>query len=1247
MRANCPSCNTAYQVDDAKIPPTGAKLKCSKCSTLFPIGGKAAASAAVPLPGSVGPAAVPLPGQVRSATGAVPLPGSVGPGPGEAAVALPGTAGQSDRTMAVPLPGGAPGAAVPLPSGPGAFTGAAVPLPASPRNELAAADPNDAFDPPPQAGVDSLTESEVDLAGGEADPFALDLSQPPPPPAPRPATAAAPAPAPAEDVDPFAMDFGEPAAPAAAPPADDVDPFAMDFGEPAAPAPSRPPTAVPQASRPPTAGPAADPFGGDNLEFDPTAPSKPQAADDLEADLSAPIAGSAPAPQPQGDDLELLDFIDDAEQAAKAKSKGRPSRKATFDGFQVRNRAGKIFGPMPESEVVKLLAEGKLLGNEEITRDGESWQPFGSHGPFGEALQKLMEAPGGLPGASSDGNAPDLAGEAAPDVNERIKQIYGGRMAGIVIVDSAESVRKIKKRLPLIIGGAVLGLLVAFGAYLGFTPYGFFGYRHFFPPVIKPGSALYKNITAGREDLAKSTHGSLESAIAQADTVLRANDQFIDARSLYALAAFTLKAQYGEASGDAIARAHKYVEEMKVAQPTNPDVVAAAGAEALVLGNAAEQRPLLEKALAALIKTRPQGAAQVALELASSYAKAHDAVHAKQYFTQAEGLGESHAHALALHAEYLVSVEHDAPAAGKLLAQAAKEAPDNGPVVLQLAGLRVGVLADPEHVESLLAPILEDAKAKQLSTEEQARAHALLGMVRVYEKKLADAEVEFKKATALAPKSAAVEAAYAGYLLKRGLFDQAQPLFQDAYNQHPDDLEVLDGLVVSLVGNDQPANAEKLVADGAARFPKSARIAVLRGLVAQGEDKVLEAEAEFKKAIELDPKYTRADLHLGQVYLKTDKLKEAHHILEAALKKAPDDPELNTAWGELAMAENRVDDAQKIFEQAIKLDNDSAPAHLGRARALLAKSQLADAQGEAELAIKQDERLPGNHTTLGDVFFAQGDFDKARGEFQAAIKQDSKDDSAYLMLGRSLFSMGNFDEAQVAFENAHTLSKSSYHPFFWLALTHLKKHEITQAIEAMNDALDNGGQADPDVHYNFGLIYKAGDGHYNDALDEFKTALKLRPKYVEVLDALGDALADASDFKAAQTYYEQAFSTDGTKAALLGKIATALYKQGQLPKAIDAWKRHIAADPTAVGDYYQIGQAYTDLNRKKDAVAAFKTATVKDPKNAKPFRALGFAYKESNRNRDAIAAFRKYLELSPKADDAKDIQLEIDGLTGN
>ena len=37
MNVECPSCHSNYNVDPSKIPPTGARFKCRKCSSIVEV----------------------------------------------------------------------------------------------------------------------------------------------------------------------------------------------------------------------------------------------------------------------------------------------------------------------------------------------------------------------------------------------------------------------------------------------------------------------------------------------------------------------------------------------------------------------------------------------------------------------------------------------------------------------------------------------------------------------------------------------------------------------------------------------------------------------------------------------------------------------------------------------------------------------------------------------------------------------------------------------------------------------------------------------------------------------------------------------------------------------------------------------------------------------------------------------------------------------------------------------------------
>lgn len=1211
MRVSCPKCSTTFEVNEAKIPPTGAKLKCSKCQTLFPIsvsqpqvtlGNSAPRPPTAPRPAAKAP--VP-PGPAGG--GAIPLPGSLGDDPFGDSIPLPGSGAASD---AIALPGAA---------------GGDDPFAADFGESATSASPAAAEDPfgfdPGGSGGDSVP-LPGNGGGGSDDPFGELPGE------------AAPAPAAAAGGDPFGFDLPAEEAPA---PAD--DPFAelgQAVGGGRGPAPVPPDLGDPFAASfdEPSAAPAASASPGDDMEFDPTAP--PPAGpppDEFEADLNARAPAPMPEAAPTGDDLELLDFIDDA--AAAAGNKGRPrARKTQSDGFQIRNRQNKTFGPMPEAEVVKMLGDGRLLGNEEITQDGENWVALGAHPAFAEALARLMEAPGTLPGADSP-SALDAAPAPTVDPNARLKQLYGDRMAQMTIVDSRASRDRIKKYLPVIAaGGAGLALLLG-GLSMGFTSYGVFGFKKLFPTVIKEGSPLYQKLVDARAAYDRGTFASLKTAQAGADEVLKENDGFRNARAVFALTTYALKERYGIAGAEALARADQYVDQEWELGKESPEIVEARAYQKRLQGQAEAVQAELE----AMVAAKPD-APGLQLALARMYVEQKNDGAAQTAFGKAEESTAGQVRAFELHARSLLA-KRDNVGAAALLEKALKVDPKDGPSALELGRLRIGPLAEPERAEEVVKPLLD---SDQLSEEEKARAHALIGMIRVYQKKQTEAEAEFAEAQKLAPESGAVKGAYASYLLKRRDFEPAVPLFEKAFAERPDDIDLLDGLIRAQVGSGKIANTQKplAAADG-----KLARVSLLKGLVAEASDKPADAETAYKQAVERDPKLVAADLALTEFYVRRRRFLEGRTSLEVALKKAPQNPQLLALHGQIALAELRVADAKASFESAIKVDADTAAAHMGLAEVMLSEKDVAGARREAELALKQDDKLPGAHRVLANVSFAEKKFDEARKTYETALRQDPRDEAAQIGVGQSNYEMGKYDDAQRALENALTLNKTNPETHFFKALSHYKKNESTQAIDEMLKVMDQSSSATVQrkavYRYHFGLIYRAAEGHFTEAVEEFKTAIKLQPDYADALEAMGDALIDGS-VKESTEFYEKAFAADPNRHALLGKVGEALMKDGQWARAVDAFQRLLKADEKATFAYFKIGRCYDELGKRDLAITSYKEATVKDKENALSWYHLGYAYKERNKAKDAVAAFNEYLRLAPKGEDRVEVEREIEGL---
>ncbi len=86
--------------------------------------------------------------------------------------------------------------------------------------------------------------------------------------------------------------------------------------------------------------------------------------------------------------------------------------------YYLRRRTGKVFGPFLEKAIASMLEQGKLEGDEDLSLDGQSWQPLGfvpALAPYARA--KSAPAPrAAAPGADAGVDLPAPKGAIVPEV---------------------------------------------------------------------------------------------------------------------------------------------------------------------------------------------------------------------------------------------------------------------------------------------------------------------------------------------------------------------------------------------------------------------------------------------------------------------------------------------------------------------------------------------------------------------------------------------------------------------------------------------------------------------------------------------------------------------------------------------------------------------------------------------------------------------------------------------------------------
>ncbi|RKH38774.1 tetratricopeptide repeat protein, partial [Corallococcus sp. AB050B] len=984
----------------------------------------------------------------------------------------------------------------------------------------------------------------------------------------------------------------------------------VDFGDPA-PVPASAATGLPDA-----------------LEFDPTAAP----VDDLEADLSAPL----PPPPASGpaDGLEMLSFIDDS---AGKDTGGR----APVKRFHVRRRSGKMFGPFEEGVIVKMLEDGQLLGNEDVSPDSEAWSAIGTVPVFAAAIQRLMEGPAkAVPLAATPGApAPDAAGAtdpANPQASmERLRQLYEGRMAAVSVVDRSAADAKWKKRLPVLIAAGVSVLVLGTGASFEASRYGAFGRHKFFPARVSAGSAEAKLVDEARKGLLADTYASYKEARAKSAQVL-ANGEYPEVRALWCQSVAYLQRRYADGErSDLTACNTRHMEAIELLGEKNVEVIKTTAAIAITNRKAADVQARLQDAS---IREDNQGDLELAFLLAESYAQQRDIPNAVATLTKI--LEKDAKSAKAHHAlGNLYQAQGKADEAAKAYADALAADPQHAASAVELAAVELlvrksNIEQGAQAVESALK--LQDA----LGPAERARARGLKGVALFQQFKPKEAEAELKEALKDNPDSAFIKAQLAQVLRSQRAYDGALPLYEALAKEDSGNLEFVDGHITALVMTGKMQDALTAVEAASKSFPNEARIAYLYGRIEDALDKPSEAEGHFKRATAADPKLVDAGLYLGRLYLRQHRNADARGLLEAAAQQAPEHAGVHAGLGELALSENNSLLAQQEFDRAVQLDPNLADAHLGLSRVALLNGDASRAESEANRALELDPHLlKDGRLQRGLVLWRLHRLDEAAAELEKAKAEDPRSTTTPITLGAVLLEKGDLAGAESNLGLALRNEPSNHEALYYLGLVRAKRSEYTQALDSMKTAVDRAPKR-PDYHYAYGVILRDAK-RLPDAIEQWKAAVELQPTYADAHEALGHAHLERSEFDEAIASFEAALKADPQRTRVLGAMGDVLFSAARWDDAVRRYQAALKADPKLTYVYYKVARAFTEQAQYAKAIDWYKKATTAEPDNAQSFYYLGFAYKERNKRKDAITAFKEYLEKKPDAADKKDIEDEI------
>jgi len=171
------------------------------------------------------------------------------------------------------------------------------------------------------------------------------------------------------------------------------------------------------------------------------------------------------------------------------------------------------------------------------------------------------------------------------------------------------------------------------------------------------------------------------------------------------------------------------------------------------------------------------------------------------------------------------------------------------------------------------------------------------------------------------------------------------------------------------------------------------------------------------------------------------------------------------------------------------------------------------------------------------------------------------------------------------------------------------------------------------AHYSLGMAF-LDKGEKEEAIQQFRNALEIKPDYAEVRNNLGHALFDQGEKEEAIAQYRKAIEIKPDYVKARYNLGYALAKEGLTEEAIAQYRKAVEIEPDFVMARNNLGVALDQHGDTEEAIAQYRKVLEITPDNAVALNNLGLALARKGQVDEAILSYRHAIKINPKYADA-------------
>jgi tetratricopeptide (TPR) repeat protein len=271
-------------------------------------------------------------------------------------------------------------------------------------------------------------------------------------------------------------------------------------------------------------------------------------------------------------------------------------------------------------------------------------------------------------------------------------------------------------------------------------------------------------------------------------------------------------------------------------------------------------------------------------------------------------------------------------------------------------------------------------------------------------------------------------------------------------------------------------------------------------------------------------------------------------------------------------------------------------AYVRLGRVYTARSDHQRALTVLEAAQNYRPNSPEVLVDLAIAYFGAQQYESALVPARKALAIAPDNPGAHQMLGKTYFMLGDLGKSITELEAANKLAPNDIDVAYTLGIAYLRNRQPAAAKQLYKSLIEHFGEK-PQLHLVIGRAYRQS-GLLSDAAEEFKKAIALDAHFPRAHYYLG---------------------------------ITYLLDEGQskIGEALEEFKIEVAANPDEFLANYYLGVVYNFQRQWDPAITFLQKASTIQPNNPDPYFQLGQAYQELNNHEQAIQVLKKAIAFNP------------------